>query len=98
LITNLPGNGVVEVACYADGNGVHAARYGRLPAQMAHICASNMAMYDLAATACVERSKEAAVHALLLDPLTAAMCTPSQIKAMTMEMFAAEAAFLPGYR
>jgi alpha-galactosidase len=98
LITNLPGNGVVEVACFAGGNGVHPSRYGRLPAQMAHVCASNMAMYDLAATACVERSKEAAVHALLLDPLTAAMCTPCQIKAMTLELFEAEAAFLPGYR
>ena len=41
---------------------------------------------------------EKAIYALLLDPLTAAVCTPAQIKAMTLELFTAEAAFLPGYR
>jgi len=98
LITNLPGDGCVEVACMVDRNGIHPTRYGALPAQMAHICASNMAMFDLAATACIEKSKEAAIHALMLDPLTAAVCTPGQIRDMANEMFDAEAAFLPGYR
>ncbi|MFA9476694.1 alpha-glucosidase/alpha-galactosidase [Phycisphaerales bacterium AB-hyl4] len=97
LITNLPGDGAVEVACMIDGNGVNPTRYGALPAQMAHICASNMAMFDLGATACIERSKEAAVHSLLLDPLTAAVCCPHEIKQMTLEMFEAEKDFLPGY-
>jgi alpha-galactosidase len=98
LITNLPGDGCVEVACMVDGNGIQPTRYGALPPQMAHVCATNMAMFDLGATACVEKSKEAAVHALLLDPLTAAICTPGQIRAMTHEMFDAEQAFLPGYK
>jgi alpha-galactosidase len=98
LITNLPGDGAVEVACMIDRNGVNPTRYGALPAQMAHICASNMAMFDLGATACIEKSKEAAIHALLLDPLCAAVCTPKQIKAMTLELFDAEKEFLPGYK
>ncbi len=98
LITNLPGDGCVEVACMIDRNGIHPTRYGALPAPMAHICASNMAMFDLAATACIERSKEAAIHSLMLDPMTAAILTPAQIKAMTLEMFDAEKEFLPGYR
>ncbi len=98
LITNLPADGCVEVACMVDRNGIHPTRYGKLPAQMAGLCASNMAMFDLAATACIEKSKEAAIHALMLDPLTAAVCTPAQIKKMTLEMFDAEAEFLPGYR
>jgi alpha-galactosidase len=34
----------------------------------------------------------------MLDPLTAAICTPAEIKAMTLELFAAEKKFLPGYR
>ena len=80
-----------------DRNGVQPTRYGGLPPQMAHICASNMAMFDLAATACIERSKEAAIHALMLDPLSSAICTPQQIRDMANEMFAAEAEFLPGY-
>jgi alpha-galactosidase len=98
LITNLPGDGAVEVACMVDRNGINPTRYGALPAQMAAICRSNMSYFDLAATACIERSKEAAVHALLLDPLTAAMLSPRQIREMTLAMFEAEKEYLPGYR
>ncbi len=98
LVTNLPGDGAVEVACLVDRNGIQPTRYGALPPQMAHICASNMACFDLAAKAAVERSIEAAVYALMLDPLTAAVCTPGQIKAMTLDLFKAERKFLPGYR
>jgi alpha-galactosidase len=98
LITNLPGDAAVEVACMIDRNGINPTRYGALPPQMAHICASNMAYFDLAAKACIERSREAAIHALLLDPLTAAVLSPREIRKMTLEMFEAEKEFLPGYR
>ncbi len=98
LITNLPANGCVEVACMVDRNGIQPTRFGALPPQMASICASNMGMYELGAIAAIERSKEAAIHSLMLDPLTAAMCSPAEIKKMTLEMFQAEKAFLPGYR
>ena len=99
LITNLPGDAAVEVACMIDRNGINPTRYGALPPQMAAICRSNMAYFDLAAKACVEKSKEAAVHALLLDPLTAAaILSPREIRKMTMEMFDSEKEFLPGYK
>ncbi len=97
LITNLPGDGCVEVACYCDRNGVQPTRYGALPRPMAHVCASNMAMFDLSAEAIIRRSKQAAVHALMLDPLCAAVLTPREIEAMTLEMFDAEREFLPAY-
>jgi alpha-galactosidase len=98
LITNLPGDAAVEVACMIDRNGVHPTRFGALPPQMAHICHSNVAYFDLAAKACIEKSKEAAVHALMLDPLTQAILTPREIRQMTLEMFDAEKEFLPGYK
>jgi alpha-galactosidase len=98
LITNLPADGCVEVLCTIDGKGVNPIPFGALPPQMAAVCDWNMRMFDLGAKACVERSKEAAIYSLLLDPLTAAVCTPAQIKAMTLEMFEAEKKFLPGYR
>jgi alpha-galactosidase len=97
LITNLMGDGAVEVSCLVDRNGIQPTRYGALPPQMAAICESNMRMFDLGATACIEKSKDAAIHALLLDPLCQAVLTPKQIKAMTLEMFDAEAQWLPGY-
>lgn len=98
VITNLPADACVEVSCLVDGAGVQPTRYGALPRQMAGLCASNLAMFDLGAQAALDRSKEAAIHALMLDPLTAAVCTPAQIRAMTLELFAAEQAYLPDYR
>jgi alpha-galactosidase len=98
LITNLPADGCVEVACFVDRNGIQPTRYGALPPQMAAVCASNMNMFDLAANAAIRRSKQDAIYALLLDPLTAAVCSPAEIEAMTLELFEAEARFLPGYR
>ncbi len=98
LISNLPADGCVEVACMIDRNGINPTRYGALPPQMAALCASNMAVFDLGAKAAVERSKDAAIHALMLDPLTAAVCSPAEIKKMTLELFEAEKAFLPKYK
>ncbi len=98
LIANLPSNACVEVACMVDRNGVQPTHFGALPPQMAAVCASNLGTFDLGATAAIERSKEAAIHALLLDPLCAAVCSPAEIKAMTLELFKAEAAFLPGFK
>jgi len=98
LISNLPDNACVEVACMIDRNGINPTRFGALPPQMAALCASNVAMFDLGAQAAMERRIDLAVHALLLDPLSAAMCSPAEIKAMTLKMFKAEKAFLPGYR
>ncbi|MCE0524095.1 MAG: alpha-glucosidase/alpha-galactosidase [Methylacidiphilales bacterium] len=98
LISNLPATGCVEVACMIDSNGINPTRYGALPPQMAALCASNMAVFELGATAAIERSKDAAIHALMLDPLSAATCSPAEIKEMTLELFEAEKAFLPKYR
>ena len=98
LITRLLDDGCVEVACMVDANGIHPTRYGKLPPQMAALCDWNMRMFDVGVTAAIEKSVEAAVHALMLDPLTAAICSPEEIKSMTLELFKAEKKFLPGYR
>jgi alpha-galactosidase len=98
LIANLPEDGCVEVACMIDANGINPTSYGYLPPQMAAVCDSNMRMFDLGAQAAIEQSVELAVYALLLDPLCSAVCSPAEIKAMTLEMFEAESEFLPGYQ
>lgn len=98
LIANLPHDGVVEVKTLVDRNGLQPLVHGRLPPQMAALCAANMAVYDLAAEAAIRRSKEAAIHALMLDPLSAACCSPAEIRAMALELFEANQAILPGYR
>ncbi len=97
LIDNLMPDGCVEVACTVDRRGVTPGRVDRLPKQMAAICESNMRCFDLMADACLERSKSLAIQSLLLDPLTAAVCSPAEIRAMAEEMFEAEDEFLPGF-
>lgn len=98
LIDNLSHDGCVEVACLVDRNGITPTRFGRLPKPMAALCESNMRMFDLAVDACIARSKALAAQALMLDPLTAAVCCPAEIAEITERMFAAQADFLPGYR
>lgn len=95
LIDNLPADGCVEVACVVDRHGVHPTHFGPLPPQLAALCRTNMSVFDLMATAVIEGSKEAAIHALLLDPLTAAVCCPAEIRQMAEELLAAERAYLP---
>jgi alpha-galactosidase len=73
-------------------------KYGRLPRQMAAICDSNMRMFDLGAEAAVHRSKQYAEWALMMDPLTAAVCSPAEINELTRRLFEAEAQFLPGFK
>lgn len=97
-IENLPQDGCVEVACLINQNGVQPVRYGRLPSQMAALCDWNMRMFETAVEAVLERSKEKAAQALMLDPLTSAVCCPAEIREMTMKMFDAEKDFLAEYR
>ena len=97
LIDNLPADGCVEVACLIDSNGIHPTRFGTLPPQLAALCRMNMSMFELGALAVLERSKEAAVHALMLDPLTSAVCSTAEIRKMTEELFEAERDYLPDF-
>jgi alpha-galactosidase len=97
LIANLPADGCVEVACLINHNGIQPTKAGRLPSQMAAICDSNMRMFDLAADAAIQKSKQLAAWALMLDPLTSAVCSPAEILQMTHRLFEAEAEYLPGF-
>lgn len=97
LIENLPQDGVVEVACLVDRRGVQPTYFGALPTQLAALCQQHMAVHDLVATAVLEEEREAAVHALALDPLTAAVCSLAEIRQMFDEMVEAQRAHLPEF-
>jgi alpha-galactosidase len=98
LIDNLPAAGCVEVPVLADAGGLHPIRFGTLPPQMAALDSAHMAVHELMVAAVLDRDLRAARHALLLDPLTAAVCSPDEIDAMFDEMAAAERADLTAYR
>ncbi len=96
-ITNLPDGCCVEVPTFADGTGLHPARIGALPPQCAAACMSNVNSQILAAEAALNGDTEHVVHALAMDPLTAAVCTLKEIREMCSEMLEAERAWLPQF-
>jgi len=90
LITNLPEGCCVEVPCMVDRHGVNPCHVGNLPPQCAAINRSNIAVQELAVQAVLNRDREAAFHALALDPLTSAVLPLHKIREMFEEMWAAE--------
>ena len=95
LIDNLPAGCCVEVACLVDKNGIQPVRYGELPPQCAALNRTNVNVQELAVRAALEGEREHVYHAVMLDPLTAAVLPLDRIRAMTDELFAAHRTFLP---
>ncbi len=96
LIDNLP-DGCVEVACRVDSSGLRPIHFGSLPEQCAAMNRAHMAVHELMVRALLERDREAARHALMLDPLTAAVCSLAEISAMFDEMWEAQRASLEAF-
>lgn len=97
LIDNLPQDGCVEVACMVDKNGVNPCHFGTLPTQLAALNQAHMAIHELVVTSLLERDRQAAVHALMLDPLTAAVCSLEEIRCLFDEMYEAEREFIRAF-
>jgi len=97
LIDNLSQDGVVEVACLVDGKGIQPTHFGSLPPQLANLNQQHMNFHELTATAVIEKDRDAALHALMVDPLTAAACSLEEIHQMFDEMVEAEKEYLPEF-
>ncbi len=98
LIENLPQDGIVEVACMINRNGINPCYFGRLPEQLAALNRSNMAFFELAVEAVLQRDREMAMHALMVDPLTAAVCSLGEIKALFDELYQAQRDYIPALK
>jgi len=95
LIDNLPAGCCVEVPCLVDANGIQPIKVGSLPPQLAALNRTNINVQELIIEAALTGSKEAVYHAVMLDPLTAAVCTLPQIHELVDKMLAAEEQWLP---
>ena len=95
VVTNLPDDACVEVACLVDANGVQPTSVGDLPPQLAAINRTNVNVQTLAVRAALTGDVEHVHHAVAMDPLTAAHCTLEQIRSMTDELLTAHQALLP---
>jgi alpha-galactosidase len=98
LITNLPEGCCVEVPCLVDKEGVHPVHIGNLPPQIAALNVSNVGVQELAVRGIMEKDKNKIFHAIALDPLTAAVLTLDEIKAMVNDMFEGDKPYLKGYK
>jgi alpha-galactosidase len=97
LIASLPPGCCVEVACLVDGSGIQPTRVDGYPAQLAALNRTNINVQELIVEAALGGRREAVYHAVMLDPLSAAVCTLPQIHALVSEMLAEQARWLPQF-
>ena len=97
-ITNLPYESVVEVPCYVDGNGISIPQIGDLPLGCAAVCSQSIWVQRLAVEAAVAGDVQLLKQAVMMDPLTGAVCNPPEIWQMVDEMLVAQEEWLPQYR
>ena len=98
LIDNLPAGSCVEVACLVDRRGVQPVHFGRLPEQLAALNRSHIAVHELMVEALLRRDRQAALYALMLDPLTAAVCSLEEAERLFEEMWEAERPYLTPFQ
>lgn len=96
-ITNLPDDAVVEVPGYVDANGVNIPQVGDLPLGCAAVCNESVSVQRLAVEAAVNGDDQLLRQAMMMDPLTGAVCNPPEIWQLVDEMLVAQAEWLPQY-
>ena len=80
---------VVEVPCVVDKNGIHPVRVGEIPPQLAAVMRPHISVHELAVQGALTKDRRLIEQAIMMDPLTGAICTLPQIRAMVKEMFEA---------
>lgn len=96
-ISNLPQGCCVEVPVTVTKEGYSIHPVGELPAQLAVMNNVAARSEELAVMGCVEGDKRKIFHAILVDPLTAAVLSMDEIQEMVEEMFEANKDYLPQF-
>ncbi len=97
LITNLPQDAAVEVACLVDANGVQPCHYGALPQQLAMLCQMDISVYQLAVEGFLNRDIRGVYWALMADPLTHSKLTLDEIEAVVNGLVKRQQKYLGKY-
>ena len=92
---NLPRGAIVEVPGVASGFGVRGLAMGDLPAPVAALCQRQVEIADLVIKASAEGDKQAALQALLLDPMVSDIDTA---KAILADFLRAHRSLLPQFK
>ena len=97
LIDNLPAGCCVEVPCLVDASGIQPTTMGSLPPQLAALNRTNINVQSLIVEAALSGDTDAVYHAVMMDPLTSAVCTLPQIHGMVSELLDAQERWLPQF-
>ncbi len=97
LIPNLPSSVAVEVPAVIDAEGVHPVGIGNLPPGLAAVLSRHAQVEELTAEAAMSGSRSLLRQAMAADPLLDATLEPPQIEALTAEMLAVNARYLPQF-
>ena len=81
----------------ADAMGLRRMVVGAIPDHLAALNLTNISVQRLAVRAAYSGDPEDVVHALAMDPLTSAVCTLTEIRAMAGELLEAQREWLPQF-
>jgi len=95
-IENLPQGACVEIPVLAQKGSMIPQKVDDLPAQLQILVNHSALCEELAVAGCEAGDPEMIYHAVLYDPLTAAVLSMDEIKTMTLEMLEKNKDFL-GY-
>ena len=96
-ITNLPADCIIEAPGYVDRNGISMPIVGDLPLGCAAVCNASVSVQRMGMEAAVSGDDMLLRQAMLMDPLTGAVCNPPEVWQMVDEMLVAQEQWLPQY-
>jgi alpha-galactosidase len=97
LVTNLPQGACVEIPVYVDKAGFHPIYIGSLPPECALITNLSSGIEEMVVQAAFNGDPAAIYRAVCYDPLTAAVLSLREIKAMTNDLFTQNRDYLPQF-
>ncbi len=97
VIANLPADAIIEAPGYVDRNGINMPQVGDLPLGCAAVCNVSISVQRLAVEAAVHGNDFLLRQAMMMDPLTGAVCNPQEIWQMVDELLVAQEQWLPQY-
>ena len=95
-ISNLPDNCCIEVPIMIK-DGFQPKKNITLPSVISGLCISNIIVQQLAVEAALTTDREKIFQAILLDPNSASVCSPSEIREMVNEMLEAQSKWISDY-
>lgn len=97
VIHNLPEDAIIEAPGYVDRNGINMPQVGDLPLGCAAVCNASISVQRMAVEAAVHGDDQLLRQAMMMDPLTGAVCNPQEIWQMVDELLTAQEQWLPQY-